>query len=425
MNPAVLNYLQAQQSNQQQEGQNQAPFNPFDSGIRNAIESARVSLDMTEKQQDKALRRSMLTFANNYAAEPRQRGLRANFGSVAKALSPAIIAHDDSEDMAFKENNALANQILAYQGADQDRASREEEKQFRRNQAQEQLAEQRRYHNMMSDYQNKKLNMMNQQEIGTVSAFGDEYIPIQSKSELAPHLKAKSAMGSVLRGTEEIEKAFAKLRKKHKDNVFDPMSPVSGIVNPVKNHLGRFLNNKKLREESNDLAAFNSLLNEYVSASERDLKGGGSSGPQILQYFQDQKIYPSLTDDNPELFETKLKAIKHKIEDGYKAANLSLKYKLHIDPSQVERFESILNKPKDEIPQEGNNEPPQTPENNPNPTLTNTNEQDFSSKYNVYIGKKGIPVVAMHDASGEEFEVPPERVEDAKKIKKLIISDGE
>jgi hypothetical protein len=73
MNPAVLNYLQNQQTQQPVDNQEQ-PFNPFNSGIRAAIESARVSLDMTEKQQDKALRRSLLTFGDAYRNEPPRKG---------------------------------------------------------------------------------------------------------------------------------------------------------------------------------------------------------------------------------------------------------------------------------------------------------------------------------------------------------------
>jgi hypothetical protein len=74
MNPAMLSYLQTtQQQGQPQQGaapQQQASSNPFDVGIRRAIESARESLGMTEKQQDKALRRSMLAFGDNIAQQP-------------------------------------------------------------------------------------------------------------------------------------------------------------------------------------------------------------------------------------------------------------------------------------------------------------------------------------------------------------------
>ena len=67
MNPAVLNYLQSQQQPNQM-NMEQAPYNPFDSGISKAISSARDSLGMTDKQQEKALRRSMLTFGDNIRA---------------------------------------------------------------------------------------------------------------------------------------------------------------------------------------------------------------------------------------------------------------------------------------------------------------------------------------------------------------------
>jgi len=160
MNPAVLNYLQSQQQpnqmNMEQAPQQQAPYNPFDSGISKAISSARESLGMTDKQQEKALRRSMLTFGDNIAQQPKQKGFWNNFGSVGRALSPAIMAHDDAEDTALTQNNALANQMLAYQAAEQNRQSQEEEKAWRRQHAEAQLGEQRRAHDMANSRVNAK-----------------------------------------------------------------------------------------------------------------------------------------------------------------------------------------------------------------------------------------------------------------------------
>lgn len=340
MNPAVLNYLQSQQGQQPSEemqSQGQQSYNPFDSGIRAAIESARVSLDMTEKQQDKALRRSMLGFANAYSNEPKRKGFIGNFGAVARSLAPAILAHDESEDLALKENNDLANQILKYQAAEQARQSQEEERNWHRQHAENQLAEQRRYHDMMDSYHNRQL-----QNNDLSLSVDQDFIPITSKSELTPYLKSKTAFGTVLKSTEHLEKKYKELREKYKDNIFDPMGRGSTVTNYAKNVAGNFLANKDLQQESNDIEAFNSLLNEYVASSERELKGGGSTGAQILEYFESKNIYPNFYKDNPKLFQSKLNTIKEKIEDAYKAANFSAKYKVHIDPFQVADFENKL-----------------------------------------------------------------------------------
>lgn len=168
MDPAVLNYLQSQQNNQQQtqpqeqpqgmqqQNMGQAPYNPFDVGISKAIESARQSLGLTQKQQDKALRSSMLTFGNNIAQQPKQRGFFNNFASVGRALSPAIATHDQEEEAGLQENNALANQILKYQGAEQDRQEQAEHRDWQRQHAEAGLAETRRAHNLMDNFRRER-----------------------------------------------------------------------------------------------------------------------------------------------------------------------------------------------------------------------------------------------------------------------------
>lgn len=168
MNPALLNYLQQQQAGgasppqempQMQQSQQTSspstvatPYNPFDMGIKKAIESARESLGMTEKQQDKALRRSMLTFANNIAQQPKQRGFLNNLGAASRALVPSIMAHDEVEDASLKENNALANQILAYNAAEETRQLQAQDRQFNREYHNAQLEEQKRYHNLLDRF---------------------------------------------------------------------------------------------------------------------------------------------------------------------------------------------------------------------------------------------------------------------------------
>lgn len=161
MNPAVLNYLQSQQQpnqNMEQAPQQQAPYNPFDSGINKAISSARESLGMTDKQQEKALRRSMLTFGDNIAQQPKQKGFWNNFGSVGRALSPAIMAHDDAEDAAVTQNNALANQMLAYQAAEEKKRADAGQQAWERQHKEDLLGEQRRSHNLMDNFRRDQLS---------------------------------------------------------------------------------------------------------------------------------------------------------------------------------------------------------------------------------------------------------------------------
>lgn len=163
MNPLILNQLQ-NKVNQQGEGQNipsQQPYNPFNEGIQRAISAARDSLGLTEKQQDKALRRSLLAFGNNIAQQPVRKGFWNNFGDIARSMSPAIAEYDIAEDEMMDQNNALARQILDYEARMEDRALRAQDRQIAADErewhhrhAENMLAEQRRYHDMNTMHHN-------------------------------------------------------------------------------------------------------------------------------------------------------------------------------------------------------------------------------------------------------------------------------
>ena len=391
MNPAILNYLQQQnqtqdnnqmpttgQSMQGAMPQQQAPYNPFDIGISRAIDSARQSLGMTDKQQDKALRRSLLTFADNMSQQPKQRGFLNNFGSVSRALSPAIGAYDTAEEEALKGNNELANQILAYKAAEEAKQAQTEDRAWRRQHAESQLGEQRRYHDMMNSYNQQRLKGEQQ---GEASQFGPGFTPIENKAEVTAYAKDKKALGSTMKELNELEEKYKKFRKDYEGNYIDPMSAFSNIANPTKDFFGKFANNKQYRQESADRQTLNSQLNKFVVSSERALKGGGVMGPRLIQMFKEQGIYPSLDSDTPEVFESKLKMLKDEIGNSYNASNLSLQYGVRLDPSSVGEFQNYLN------PQQETGEPMQGSINN--------------------------GLVIMQDANGMQYQIPANEANDA------------
>jgi hypothetical protein len=339
MNPALMNYLQSQQTNGDM--QQQAPaYNPFDSAINRAISSSRESLGMTEKQQDKALRRSMLTFANNIAQQPKQRGLFNNFGSAARALSPAIMEHDVYEDEAERENQDMANQILAYKAADEAKQNAMEHQAWGRQHAENQLGEQRRYHDMMNDYQQQKLQNQMQGQQQNINSPLSGFLPIENAKQLNDYSADKKALGSVLDDIRELTKNYYTFKDKYKDNIIEPTSAYSGIANPVKDIFGKFANNKMLRKETADRETLASQLKSHILGAENKLRGGGSLGPQLINYFQNEKIYPDLKHDTPEVLESKLDRMQKETEKRYKAAKLSLQYRIQIDPSELHQFES-------------------------------------------------------------------------------------
>ncbi len=385
MNPSLLNYLQAQNSQSQGTPDNQiqgmggAAYNPFDTGISKAIESARASLGMTQKQQDKALRSSMLAFANNMSQQPKERGFFNNFASVGRAMSPALSTYDQEESAALNENNALANQILQYQAQEQQRRALEEQRAWQRQHSEAQLGESRRYHDLMAQKNNPAMNV-------NIGGLGENFIPLKTESDRRPFKNDKKAIGTALHDLEEVEKKYKAFRKKYADNVVDPMSPYAPIANPVKDFFGKITDAKKLREETADRKDLNGQLNTFQIKAENSLRGGGILGPGLFKLFNEMSIYPKLGDDTPEDFEKKIARLKKELTTNYNAANLSLQYNAHIDPYQLSNLEQGAQGQGDGIV----------------PDSTLSTDEPHSNDPEDY--------VAMRDLDGKEWEVPANQV---------------
>jgi len=145
MNPALQNYLQ----NQQQQSQSSQPYNPFDSGIQKAIASAKQSLGMSHQQEEDAFNKGLLAFGDAIAQTPSQKGFWNNLASAGRALTPGIRAYDDAEATSISQNQTLANEILKHDAMERQRQIEAEERAWRRQLAERQLGEQKRYHDMM------------------------------------------------------------------------------------------------------------------------------------------------------------------------------------------------------------------------------------------------------------------------------------
>ena len=343
MNPAILNYLQAQNSQSQEApdnqmqglGQpvpNQQNYNPFDTGISKAIESARASLGMTQKQQDKALRSSMLAFANNMSQQPRERGFFNNFASVGRAMSPALTTYNQEETSALNENNTLANQILKYQGQEEDRRALEEQRAWQRQHSEAQLEEQRRHHNLMAQKNNPAMNV-------NISGLGENFIPIGSKSERLLYTKDKKASGEILQELSSIKKDYDQFREIAKDDVIDPMTPygIGTAANATKDLFGYFTDNKSLREESSKRKALEAKLGKFAVELERKIKGGVLSEGMVKR-FENKGLLPSLSDP-ADVFEEKLNNLTQEMNERYKASEASLRYGVHISPYDLQQLE--------------------------------------------------------------------------------------
>ena len=345
MNPALLNYLQANQQNQDHIGlldnnsqevmpnqQVNIQSNPFDSGIKRAVETARESLGMTEKQQDKALRRGLLNFAANIAQTPKQKGFFANFGAASRAAIPAMNEYDAAESAYEAENNALANQILAYQGKQREALAKAEEQAWKRRLEEDKLAEVKRYHDLLADSKNKEQDQI-------VNIEGKPFRKLDKiEQRQANTLKRKA--GSTLLAVKEINDSWDKLEELSKNNSFQPIGGYSGIANPTKDFFGKFANNKELQKETatrKDLAA---KLGNLTAVLEAVKAGGGKLGQGM--YDRLKPNFPDIEKDDYETFKAKMKSITKEANLYHKAAEMSSDRGISIDPYDIHEMQNNI-----------------------------------------------------------------------------------
>ena len=324
---------------QEMPAQEEQSYNPFDLGISKAIEQSRQNFGMTRNQQHGAINNAVLNFGNAIAKEPVVSGFKNNLGVFGRAMNPALQGYNQSEDTAIKENNALANQILAHRRAEENARRQDEERDYKRDFAERQFG-------ALEQYRQAKL-MQDQAKLAKEYGYNPDLpegtLPIANGQERALYIKDRKALGTILKEFEELENSYDNFRNDTKENVFDPLSPSGRIANNAKGVLGRFAGIKSLREEEAQRKGLQARLNKFVTTSERALKGGGVLGPTIIKMFKEQGIYPDIDIDSPETIAEKLKSIKDELKHNYKAADMSLQYNAHINPYEVDNYNNTQN----------------------------------------------------------------------------------
>lgn len=394
MNPAVLNYLQSQGQNQQgQVQQEQAPFNPFDAGIARAISSAQQSLGMTEKQQDKALRRSLLSFADNIATQPKQRGLFNNFGSAARALTPAIREYDQAEDEALLQNNALANQILGYKAADEKQRNMLENQDWSRGHAEDQLAEQKRYHDMMQMHHNRQSDYNEQ----TLNYKNKKYGENSALDRIAPLIRTDSAFDRVGNETksaaafysdvQDIQAKNEALKAAMAEVGIDYTNPLTfkKTIREISSVLSSFTKDPKLRNVAKlyeDLTAANKRA---MQTAEKALSGK-SLTDFTVKYGDNEGLFPNLAKDNYDVYEKKMDSLLHDAQAGYEASELSMQTGRHVNKRNYEQVKNFY---------------------------TNSNIPQELDDQTTNVAPNNVELVPMRNASGRIFDIPADTVEKA------------
>ncbi len=170
-NPYLINAMQQQQGQQlnqpmeepmqrqrpSQQAMPQERYNPFDKGIRAAIESARTSIAMSEPQQQRAIGQGLDAWRNVAAQQPRQRGFLNNLGSIISGMNAGMQGYQTAEAAAQTENQAMAEKLLAYEAQEQARRAKEEDRAWNRDFHERQLGEQVRNNNLLDQFRRSSL----------------------------------------------------------------------------------------------------------------------------------------------------------------------------------------------------------------------------------------------------------------------------
>lgn len=333
-----------------------AQRDPFDAGIAKAIESARRSMGMNSDQEDKAMRKSLLSFGKAIGEEPKKRGFLANFSSIGKAMAPAIEAHDEVEDQSVAENMKMADYLNQLQQAEEKRvgelekevqrrdeydraleakkAEQDEARQYR----QDMLDEQKRYHDLL--YGKKKGDMGVVDENGLIEG---KYVPFASKSERLPFSKKLAGANIATEHVKHATQVMEELKQHYGGKYSTLPAGVGHFYGRGQELWGSVTGDQSSLNEGLARQKMDQVIGTLAVKFEKELKGGILTGDMVSR-FEAAGLIPTKW-DSPASVAQKLETMNHEIELEKNIAEQSLLknayYKGAVNlPEQGERQES-------------------------------------------------------------------------------------
>ena len=319
---------------------------PFDQGIMRAVKSAKQSLDMDDEQSDRAMRESMATFADNIAPMPKVKGFMANFAQVGRALSPAIQTHDAHEDQAKEKNKQMIAYAQQLRAAEEAKAAALEGNAYSREMAdkqmafqQQQLAEQREHHKLLTDIARAKAEAKAEKERSNsmpvhntdINGLVDgKYVPFTNKKDRDLYSKKLAGTNIVRTHLLDAQAILDKFDNDYKGELLN--APIIGShLGKSKSILGHFSNNDKWQKQGNDRALLDQSIGTIATKFEKELKGGILTG-DIIKRFQAMGIVP-VASDSPAQMKTKLTQMLKTAEEEKDIAERSLVNNYHYAPN--------------------------------------------------------------------------------------------
>jgi hypothetical protein len=323
----VNKYLQQQLDQQNYIRSQMQKRDPFDAGIAKAIESARQSMGMSQDQEHKALRKSLLSFGKAIHDEPKRKGLLANFSAAGRALGPAIQAHDEVEDQSRAENMNVAHYLNQQNQLEENRiASLEKEAQRRQeyddavNFREKQLAEMERYHDMMADKRGKEgIGAASVDENGLVEG---KYVPFASKAERTPFAKKLAGANIATEHVKHATQVMEDLKRQYGSKYSTLPAGMGHFYGRGQELWGSLTRDQSSLNEGLARQKMDQVIGTLAIKFEKELKGGILTGDMVSR-FESAGLIPTKW-DSPASVAQKLETMNHEIELEKKIAEQSL-----------------------------------------------------------------------------------------------------
>lgn len=357
-----MDNLLANQVIQQPQNQPTPPqeaYNPFNTGIQRAIQSARQSLAMTKEQEEAALRNSMLAFGSHIGQEPVQKGFWNNFGAAARALAPAVSTYDQSEQQAEAQNQALAEKLLAYRQHEEAKLAQEEERKWRKKMAEDQfneskrqhdllrafkkdqLEEQRSYHTLMSEAKKNKgdgkyLNRTDLDEKGRVQG---KYLPFKNDKEYNKYSDLYRDGSDLVLSIKGLENNINKFEEKYQNKLISPFAPlgIGDKINSFQTNYAHFANDPQLIADTKDRADLVTQIGNFIAEFDRLKRGGGILTPSMMEALRKIGAVPD-EHDPPHILKSKLQGILKVVSPKLQRVEKSLELNAHVnDEDEAEK----------------------------------------------------------------------------------------
>lgn len=319
----------------------QTDYNPFDAGIQKAMDVSRATLGMNQEQRVEAFRNAVNAFSNSLAQRGPvgpQKGLLNHLAALNVGTTPAMDAYNATNKNSTKENQALAEKILAEREKVENRALKakkyESDNEYKRRSLaiQEGTAAEQAKHNRAKElgengarptlpfglnYQTKKGAEKNQQ---AMNAFTDTSSKLQLAEDMVKNYESQFGKQTGLTESRGL------------------LGPYINTVTDVTDKLSNPEGTQEYQARENIIPYFKGLNVEI----ERALEGGGKIAQATQVMLNKANVSPNFEKDSPTVLMDKIKLKKKIIDESLELGKLSEATRININHSNyqqvLERF---------------------------------------------------------------------------------------